>query len=300
MHGGKGNTTGLSKTFHNTSPSSTPDATHCLARFYLITLQHQQFLNYKLHCMPKTNSATKRSGAASRTSTGSKDSSASGTGSKTSSASRTGSKNSTGSKAQNGSGSRTNSGSRANSKASSRSKTQGASRSNSPVEDSKLKEFFIDELKDIYWAEQKLVKTLPKLAKAATSEELRSAFTSHLEETKGHVQRLEQAFKMLGEKATAKKCDAMEGITKEGSSVIDDTDEGTATRDVALVMAGQKAEHYEIATYGGLIQIARTMGHDDVAELLEQTLEEEKTADQKLTEIAEGGINYEASGEEED
>jgi ferritin-like metal-binding protein YciE len=160
-----------------------------------------------------------------------------------------------------------------------------------------LKEFFIDELKDIYWAEQKLVKTLPKLAKAATSEELRSAFTDHLEETKTHVQRLEQAFKMLGEKASAKKCDAMEGITEEGSSVIEDTDEGTATRDVALVMAGQKAEHYEIATYGGLIQIARTMGHDDVAELLGETLEEEKNADQKLTEIAEGGINYEASGE---
>jgi ferritin-like metal-binding protein YciE len=163
------------------------------------------------------------------------------------------------------------------------------------VEDSKLKEFFIDELKDIYWAEQKLVKVLPKLAKAATSEELQSAFTNHLEETKNHVQRLEQAFKMLGEKASAKKCEAMEGITEEGSSVIEDTDEGTATRDVALVMAGQKAEHYEIATYGGLIQIARTMGHDDVAELLEQTLEEEKNADQTLTEIAEGGINYQAS-----
>jgi len=174
---------------------------------------------------------------------------------------------------------------------------------NAGSEDSKLKEFFVDELKDIYWAEQKLVKTLPKLQKAATSEDLQTAFEDHLEETKTHVQRLEQAFKLMGEKAVAKKCDAMEGITEEGSSVIEDTDEGTATRDVALVMAGQKAEHYEIATYGGLIQIARTLGHDDVAQLLEETLEEEKNADQKLTEIAETGINFQAAsegGEEED
>jgi len=168
------------------------------------------------------------------------------------------------------------------------------------VEDSKLKEFFIDELKDILWAEQKLVKTLPKLQKAATSEELKEAFGSHLEETKNQVQRLEQVFKLMGEKATAKKCDAMEGITEEGNSVIEDTDEGSATRDVALVMAGQKAEHYEIATYGGLAQIAHTLGQEEVAALLEETLEEEKAADQKLTEIAESGINYAASEEGED
>lgn len=168
------------------------------------------------------------------------------------------------------------------------------------MEDSKLKEFFIDELKDILWAEQKLVKTLPKLQKAATSEELKEAFGSHLEETKNQVQRLEQVFKLMGEKATAKKCDAMEGITEEGNSVIEDTDEGSATRDVALVMAGQKAEHYEIATYGGLAQIAHTLGQEEVAALLEETLEEEKAADQKLTEIAESGINYEASEEGED
>jgi ferritin-like metal-binding protein YciE len=230
--------------------------------------------------MPKTNAASKRtSSAASKTPARSRTSNGSGT--SASSGTQANSRSQTGSRSQ------TNSG----------SQTGFASRSNAPKEDSRLKEFFIDELKDIYWAEQKLVKTLPKLAKAATSEELRSAFTNHLEETKNHVQRIEQAFKMLGEKATAKKCDAMEGITEEGSSVIEDTEKGTATRDVALVMAGQKAEHYEIATYGGLIQIARTMGHDDVAELLEQTLEEEKNADQTLTEIAEGGINYEASGE---
>lgn len=181
------------------------------------------------------------------------------------------------------------------------SKTSASrTRANAPVEDSKLKEFFIDELKDIYWAEKKLVKTLPKLEKAASSEELKSAFGNHLEETKTHVQRLEQAFKLLGEKAMAKKCDAMEGITEEGSSVIEDTDDGTATRDVALVMAGQKAEHYEIATYGGLIQIAHILGQDEVAGLLEETLEEEKNADQTLTEIAESGINFEASTESEE
>jgi ferritin-like metal-binding protein YciE len=168
------------------------------------------------------------------------------------------------------------------------------------VQDSKLEEFFVDELKDIYWAEKKLVKTLPKLQKAATSEQLKAAFESHLDETEVHVERLEKAFELLGQKAVAKKCDAMEGITEEGSSVIEDTDEGTATRDVALVMAGQKAEHYEIATYGSLIQIASILGHDDVAQLLSQTLAEEKNCDQKLTQIAEKGINYEASQEEEE
>jgi len=173
-------------------------------------------------------------------------------------------------------------------------------RGNAGTEDSKLKEYFVDELKDIYWAEQKLVKTLPKLQKAATSDELQTAFSNHLKETQIQVQRLEKAFRILGEKPVAKKCDAMQGIAEEGSSVIQDTDKGTATRDVALIMAGQKAEHYEIATYGGLVQIAHTLGHEDVAELLQQTLEEEKNADRKLTEIAENSINYEAAGEKEE
>ena len=167
----------------------------------------------------------------------------------------------------------------------------------SKEEEGKLREFFTDEIKDIYWAEKKLVQTLPKLAKAATSEELRTAFTDHLEETKGHVTRLEQVFDLLGEKAQAKKCDAMEGITEEGASIIEDTDEGTATRDVALILAGQKAEHYEIATYGGLAQIAQTLGLDEVASLLESTLDEEKAADEKLTGLAEGSINEEATHE---
>jgi ferritin-like metal-binding protein YciE len=153
--------------------------------------------------------------------------------------------------------------------------------------DGKLQEFFHDEIKDIYWAEKKLVQTLPKLAKAATSEELRDAFTNHLEETKEHVTRLEKVFSLMGEKAEAKKCDAMAGITEEGASIIDDTEDGTATRDVALILAGQKAEHYEISTYGGLARIARTLGHDEIASLLEKTLSEEKKADTTLTGLAE-------------
>jgi ferritin-like metal-binding protein YciE len=164
-----------------------------------------------------------------------------------------------------------------------------------------LEEFFTDEIKDIYWAEKHLVKTLPKMAKAATSPELKEAFTNHLEETKGHVERIEQVFELLEEKAQAKKCDAMEGITKEGDGVIEDTETGTSTRDVALILAGQKVEHYEIATYGGLVQLAKNLGRDDIAEILEQTLEEEKNADQLLTTVAEDNINYEAAeeGEEE-
>jgi ferritin-like metal-binding protein YciE len=173
------------------------------------------------------------------------------------------------------------------------------SKSGQAADDSRLKEFFIDELKDIYWAEKKLVKTLPKLQKAATSPELQQAFASHLKETEGHVARLEEVFKLVDEKAQAKKCDAMEGITEEGASVIEDTEKGTATRDVALVMAGQKAEHYEIATYGSLITIAKTLGLDDVADILGETLQEEKAADQKLTDIAENSINYSAASETE-
>jgi len=177
--------------------------------------------------------------------------------------------------------------------ANAKSKTKSGSRAN----DSKLQEFFHDEIKDIYWAEKKLVQTLPKLASAATSEELRGAFTDHLKVTEEHVTRLEKVFDILGHKPQAKKCDAMEGITEEGASVIEDTEDGTHTRDVALILAGQKAEHYEIATYGGLAQVAKTLGYDEVASLLEQTLEEEKETDQLLTQLAEGSINEEAEEE---
>ncbi|CAN5890540.1 ferritin-like domain-containing protein [soil metagenome] len=165
--------------------------------------------------------------------------------------------------------------------------------------DSILKAFFEDELKDIYWAEKHLVKTLPKMAKAATAEELKNAFTEHLEVTKTHVGRLEQVFELLGKKAQAKKCEAMEGITKEGESIIEDTEAGTATRDVGLILAAQKVEHYEISTYGGLAQLATTLGLDEVAGILNETLGEEKEADQALTGIAENDINYEAAEEME-
>ena len=161
-----------------------------------------------------------------------------------------------------------------------------------------LMKFFIDEVKDIYWAEKHLVKTLPKMQKATTSSELATAIGSHLEETKVHVSRLEQVFELLGKTPQAKKCDAMEGLAKEGLSIIEDTEEGSATRDVGIILAAQKVEHYEIATYGGLTQLAKTLGLDDVAEILGTTLNEEKTADEKLSGIAENNINYEASEEE--
>jgi ferritin-like metal-binding protein YciE len=176
--------------------------------------------------------------------------------------------------------------------------TRKAAGTKEAVSDTKLAEFFHDELKDIYWAEKHLTKVLPKMQKAASSEELGNAFADHLEQTKEHVARLEQVFEILGHKAQAKKCEAMEGITKEGDSIIEDTEEGTATRDVGLILAGQKVEHYEIATYGGLHQLALTLGYKDAAEILETTLNEEKEADELLTEIAENNINYAAAGEE--
>ena len=178
-------------------------------------------------------------------------------------------------------------------------KTKPKKKSNETQKDSMLHEFFHGEIKDIYWAEKHLLKTLPKMAKAATSSELKDAFTNHLQETKGHVERLEQIFGILGAKPQAKKCDAMDGITKEGDSIVEETEAGTATRDVGLILAGQKAEHYEIATYGGLVQLARNLGQEEIAELLETTLDEEKTADETLTTIAEENVNYDASQEAE-
>ncbi len=166
------------------------------------------------------------------------------------------------------------------------------------ISSSTLEQFFVDEIKDIYWAEKHLVKTIPKMQKAATSMELKEAFGNHLETTKGHVTRLEKVFGLLGEKAVAKKCEAMEGITKEGESIIEDTDAGTATRDVGLILAAQKVEHYEISTYGGLAQLAKTLGKNEVAQILVSTLNEEKECDELLTGIAENDINYEAEHED--
>lgn len=162
-----------------------------------------------------------------------------------------------------------------------------------------LKEFFIDELKDIYWAEKKLVTSLPKMQKAATSEELKNAISDHIEATKGHVERLEQVFELLEEKAVAKKCDAMAGILEEGNGILEETDPGSATRDVGIILAGQKVEHYEIATYGALAQLAETLGLEEVKALLGQTLDEEKQADELLSEVAKSGVNYAAAEEVE-
>ncbi|MEJ7674561.1 MAG: ferritin-like domain-containing protein [Chitinophagaceae bacterium] len=149
----------------------------------------------------------------------------------------------------------------------------------------------------MYWAEKHLLKALPKMAKAATSDTLRKAFTEHLAATQNHVNRLEKAFGLLGEKVQAKKCEAMAGLTKEGEGIIEDTEKGTVTRDVGLIMAAQKVEHYEIATYGSLAQLAKTLGKNDVANLMVETLEEEREADQLLTNIAENNINVQATTE---
>jgi ferritin-like metal-binding protein YciE len=165
--------------------------------------------------------------------------------------------------------------------------------------DSKLKEFFVDQLKDIYWAEKKLVKTLPKLEDAATTPELKNAFANHCWQTQAHVRRLEEVFGIVGEEVDDTKCPAMAGIVDEGADIIDETEEGTAQRDVGLIFAGQKAEHYEIATYGGLVTLARTMGYPAAADLLGQTLAEEKEADDLLTQIAENNVNYRASREQD-
>ena len=165
---------------------------------------------------------------------------------------------------------------------------------------SMLKELFIEELRDIYWAEKHLVKALPKMEKAASSQELANAFAEHLAVTQEQVSRLEQVFELLGENARGKKCDAMEGLVKEAESVIEDTEEGTSTRDVALIIAAQKVEHYEIAAYGGLATLAKTMGKTEIKDLLGQTLDEEKETDEILTQLAESSINQSASQEMEE
>ncbi len=162
---------------------------------------------------------------------------------------------------------------------------------------SMLQKFFIDQLKDIYWAEQHLIKALTKLAKAATTEEVRMAFETHRQETEEHVERLKRVFEMLGRNAQGKTCEAMEGLLKEGETIMEETEEDSVTRDVALIIAAQKVEHYEIATYGGLVELALTMGLNQVAEVLETTLQEEHEADAKLTAIAESHINWEAEQE---
>ena len=161
-----------------------------------------------------------------------------------------------------------------------------------------LKELYVDELRDLYNAENQLTKALPKMAKAATSEDLRAGFEEHLEQTKGHVERLEQIFESLGEKPSGKKCKGMEGLVAEGAEMIEEDIEDEA-RDAGLISAAQRVEHYEIAGYGSVRTYAQLLGEEEAAELLEQTLQEEKETDQKLTKLAET-INVQAQGEESD
>jgi ferritin-like metal-binding protein YciE len=157
-----------------------------------------------------------------------------------------------------------------------------------------LTELFEDSLKDIYWAEKALTKALPTMAKNATSAELIDAINNHLIETEEHINRLEQVFEIIGKKATAKKCDAMEGLIEEGKGILEETEIGVV-RDAGIIAASQKIEHYEIATYGTLRQFAETLGLPDAAALLELTLDEEKGADKKLTEVAVNAVNLEAA-----
>jgi ferritin-like metal-binding protein YciE len=163
-----------------------------------------------------------------------------------------------------------------------------------------LDKFFYTELRDIYWAEKQLTKALPKMMQATTSEQLQEALGMHQQQTQEHVARLEEIFEAIGKKAQGKKCEAMEGLIQEGESVVEDTPDGSMTRDVGIIIACQKIEHYEIAAYGGLAQLARNMGREDISEMLEATLEEEKQADLSLTEIAENDINWEAQTEDND
>jgi len=157
-----------------------------------------------------------------------------------------------------------------------------------------LHDAFLDELKDSYDAEKQLTKALPKMAKAASTPRLRAAFETHLKETEGHIKRLEQVFASLNERAKGKHCDGVAGIIEEGKSVMaEDFDE--TTMDACLIAAGQRAEHYEMAAYGTLVAWANAMGHGQAAQLLQRNLDEEKAADEKLTALAEGGINQEAA-----
>jgi ferritin-like metal-binding protein YciE len=164
--------------------------------------------------------------------------------------------------------------------------------------ESHLEKFFLAQLKDIYYAENKITQALPKMQEATTTEQLKDAFEDHLHQTQRHVKRLEKVFQSLGQKVEAEKCEAIEGIAREVDNIIKETEEGTLTRDAALIIAAQKVEHYEIATYGGLVQLAITMQLHEAADLLDKTLVEEEDTDALLTEIAENEINLRAEHED--
>lgn len=165
------------------------------------------------------------------------------------------------------------------------------------VQSSKLMKLFEEELKDIYWAEKKLTKAIPAMIEKATCKELKTALENHLGETEEHVKRVEQVFEILDKKATAQKCKAMAGLTDEAEELMSDCEDG-AMLDAGIIAAGQKVEHYEIASYGTLIQYAKTLHLNDAAKLLEQTIKEEKAADKKLSEIAVDSVNEKAASED--
>jgi ferritin-like metal-binding protein YciE len=163
-----------------------------------------------------------------------------------------------------------------------------------------LHDLFLDELKDIYWAEKHLTKALPKFRKATTNQELADAFENHLVQTEEQIARLEEVFELMDTPARAKKCEGMDGLVREGQQMIEETPKGTSTRDAALIISAQKVEHYEISAYGSLVQLAKTIGRTDVADILAETLAEEKETDQLLTELAISSINIEAESEDEE
>lgn len=165
------------------------------------------------------------------------------------------------------------------------------------MQSSQLMKLFQDQLKDIYWAEKAIVKAIPKMIKKATSQKLIDALTSHLHETENQVNRLEQVFESIDKKAKAVKCEAMEGLIKEAKEIMKSCEEG-AMCDAGIISAGQKVEHYEIASYGTLRQFAEILDLKKAVKLLEATLKEEKAADQKLTKIATEVVNLEAAKEE--
>ena len=161
----------------------------------------------------------------------------------------------------------------------------------------KLTEFLIEEFKDIYYAENEILKGLKKMEAAATSKELKSGINAHYAQTQGQIKRLEEIFSLMGQKPAKKKCDAIDGILKEGESALEDTEEGTMVRDVAIILASQKVEHYEIATYGSLAELAKTLELYEVAKILEETLHEEKSTDLSLTDVAMMSVNPKAKAE---
>ena len=175
--------------------------------------------------------------------------------------------------------------------------TAAAAASRTPEAESALKELFVDEIKDIYWAEKHLAKALPKMIKGATSEELKTTIQNHLTETENHITRVEAVFSSIGEKAVAVKCEAMAGLLKEAEELLTETEKGSMTRDVAIISAAQKVEHYEIASYGTMSTLAGVLGYSEAVELLEANLAEEKNADSLLTQVAENTVNTAAKSE---